>query len=145
VARFLSPEWFDDVEAASCTPEAASTPKGASTPDGAEAPGGEAPAPVMVLQQVVTATPDGDVTYHVVIAPDATVELRRGPAPRPDLALTSDYPTAVAIATGELSAQTALVEGWVRIGGDLSRLAEHHLSLAGVDPLPPAVRRTTTF
>ncbi len=68
-----------------------------------------------------------------------------GPAAEPDLILTSDYPTAAAVAAGTLAAETALAEGRIRVKGDLSQLSARQAVLAGVDPVPVAVRAATTY
>jgi hypothetical protein len=93
---------------------------------------------------MVTATPDGDVTYHVVVDRRGAT-LRAGPVPRPDLTFTSDYGTAAAVARGDLSTQAALSLGRIRVAGNVARLADRAEALAGLDPLPPALRAVTTY
>jgi putative sterol carrier protein len=73
------------------------------------------------------------------------VALGAGPAPRVDLRLTTDYPTAAAIAAGDLAAQRAFVEGRLRVGGDLSLLIAHQRALAAVEDALAGVRARTTF
>lgn len=123
MARFLSAAWFEDVADAT----------------------GPAPAkPVdLVLQQVVTGTPEGEVTYRVLVSDDEAV-IQPGGDGTADVTLTSDYSTAAAIAEGQLSAQSALRQGRIRVGGDLSRLTERHTQLT-IDPVPASVRARTTF
>ncbi len=126
MARYLSPEWFAEVAA------------------GAEAAAGPALA---VLEQVVEGTPEGRVTYRVEVA-DGQARIVwpvPGEGPGPDLRLTSDWPTAMAIAQGRLSTQKALMEGRLRVGGSPGRLADLSARLQGLDPVPEAVRRETTF
>jgi hypothetical protein len=129
MARFLSPEWFEEVQRA--------TPAGDGQPDGADP---------LVLQQVVTGTPHGEVRYTVIVAGSRVARVETEPAgAEPDLTITVDWATACAVAQGRISTQQALMEGRLRIRGNLSLLAGHLAQLGGVDPVPAAVRRTTTY
>jgi hypothetical protein len=83
MARFLSDAWFDEVAAASTPPDI---------------------QPTLVLQQIVTGGPDGEVRYHVAVA-DGRATLSRGHTGVPDATFTEDYATAAAIARGEQTVQ----------------------------------------
>lgn len=125
MARYLSPEWFS---------EAGAVP-------------GESAGPGLSLEQVVEGAPGGRVVYRVVVAggaPRIVWPVCDG-SPPADLRLTCDWPTAVAIAKGELSVQTALVAGRLRVSGDIRRLPADGEGLGGVDPVPAAVRQATTY
>lgn len=127
MALFLSPEWFAQVDA------------GSAPADRAE--------PAAVLEQVVEGGPGGRITYRVEVGGDRARIVWPVPegAAGPDLRVTSDWPTAVSIAKGEISTQRALMQGRLRVSGAASRLAELSGGLAGMDPVPAAVRRTTTY
>ncbi len=128
MARFLSPEWFDEVQRA--------TPPGQAQPAGANP---------LVVEQVVTGTPEGEVRYVVVVG-GSSPRIETGPAgAEPDLTFTVDWPTACAVAQGGISTQQALTDGRLRVRGNLSRLAGRLADLNGIDPVPPEVRRTTTY
>jgi hypothetical protein len=125
MARYLSPEWFS---------EAGAVPA-ASTADG------------LTLEQVVEGAPGGSVVYRVVVAggaPRIVWPVCDG-SPPADLRITCDWPTAVAIAKGELSTERALVAGRLRVSGDAHRLPAEGGDLGGVDPVPEAVRQATTY
>jgi hypothetical protein len=131
MARFLSVEWFAEIAA--------------------EEPVTPTPERQLVLEQVVRDTPEGEVRYRVVagggtahIEPVSTSPPRGATAPA-DLTISSDWPTAAAIAQGRLSAQAALMAGRLRVHGSLARLSQWTAELAGLDPVPPAVRRRTTY
>ena len=126
MARYLSPEWFAEVAA------------------GTQSAAGPA---VAVLEQVVEGTPEGRVTYRVEVTDAQARIVWPVPAggPGPDLRLTSDWATAAAIAQGRLSTQKALMEGRLRVSGSPGRLADLSARLHGLDPVPAAVRRDTTF
>ncbi|MGH9115736.1 MAG: SCP2 sterol-binding domain-containing protein [Acidimicrobiales bacterium] len=130
MARFLSPEWFDEVRRHS----------GAPLPDGG--------ADRFELEQVVTSTPYGEVRYRVVVAGGsarvAPEEGRAGSA-EPDLTIRCEWETAAAMARGELSAQAAVMDGRLRVHGNLARLAGAISELAGADAVPATVRRDTTY
>ncbi len=120
--RFLSPAWFDRV--------ASGTDPAAEPPD-------------VVLQQVVTNTPEGDVRYQVSVGGGRATILPGSPA-EADMTFTSDYNTATAVASGALSTERALSEGRIRVSGNLNRLDCHSEALAGLDPMEP-VRADTRF
>jgi putative sterol carrier protein len=126
VAVFLSAEWVAALDAAAT---------GSSVPNGLR----------LVVQQIV---PDGDgggeVAYAVRIA-DGTVRVASGRADDADVTFTQDRATAAAIATGELSAQAAFIDGRLRVGGDLSALLEHTAALAALDDVFASARAATVW
>ena len=137
MARVLSPDWFDEIVR--------------GTQPVCDAPGTDDCD--LVLEQVVRDTPDGEVRYRVVVTSGrAYIErpssggagTESGTLP-PDLRITCDWATAGAMAQGLLSAQAALLEGRLRVKGDLARLSGRAADLAGLDPVPDAVRRQTTY
>jgi hypothetical protein len=126
VARYLSDDWFDQMGAAA---EAADEPTGGRP---------------LVMQHVVTAGPGGVTRYHVRIGA-GTAQIVRGLAAEPDVTFAEDYATAAAIASGELSAPAALLQGRVRVAGDMAALLSRQAELAIAEPVPPAVRAATTY
>jgi putative sterol carrier protein len=124
VARFLSEAWFDAV--ISHTDQV----------DGANEPS-------LMLQQIVTGTPDGEVRYGVRVA-GQHVAVVRGHVKDPDVTFTEDYSTAAEIARGEVSAQAALLAGRIRVTGNLATLTTRP-GAAADDLIPPAVRAATTY
>jgi putative sterol carrier protein len=129
VARYLSGDWIDAVGAAAATSE---TLREASR------------GVRLAVQQRVTGGPDGDVAYHVVLD-DGTVSVRPGDADRPDVTFVQDHATAVAVATGELPAQTAFMTGRLRVAGDVQLLMERRDALAGLDDALRTVRAQTEY
>jgi SCP-2 sterol transfer family protein len=130
VAEFLSDEWIAALDTAAH-----------AAPDvGADA------ADVFAVEPVVRGVPGrGDVRYRVTC--DTVVRaVTRPPDGEPaDVRIETDYTTAVALARGELNAQTALADGLLRVSGDLARLASHAAALARLGDLFGSVRATTTF
>jgi hypothetical protein len=123
MARFLSPAWFDEL------------PPPPTDPSEAD----------LVVEQVVNGTPDGDVRYQVGVTGAAAYVHHPTRPHDADLTITADWPTAAAIAKGELSTQAALMSGRLRVHGNLAHLAGRAADLVGVDPIPDDVRRRTTY
>lgn len=126
MAVYLSAEWFQHVHQA----------LGPATPDQG--------APDIVLRQVVTGAPEGDVSYQIEIRA-GHASLVRGSTGDADMTFTSDYPTAVAIARGQLSTQAALLEGRLRVSGNPVTVTAHQAAFGHLDPVPHAVRAETTY
>ncbi len=134
VARFLSPEWFAEVARYAPPP-----------PVGAAVTAGELP---LVLEQVVRDGPDGEVRYQVVVTADGAYiqpPSNLDAPTAPDLTIACEWSTATGLAQGTLSAQTALMAGRLRVSGNLARLSGRAADLVGLDPVPDAVRRQTTY
>jgi putative sterol carrier protein len=137
MARFLSEAWFAEIE--SSRAEVAEGRSSARATD----PGGR-----LVLKQVVTGTPEGEVSYAVVIEGTAArVERLAGPdgSADADLTITCDWPTAAAIAQGHLSTQRALMQGRLRVRGSPTEFLRRRGQLASVDAVPSEVRQNTTY
>ncbi|CAN5263174.1 hypothetical protein BH18ACT4_BH18ACT4_12210 [soil metagenome] len=98
----------------------------------------------LVVQQVVTGGPGGDVTFHVEINRGA-VAVRGGEASEPTVTFTEDYCTAAAVARGDLSAQGAFMAGRIGVSGDLPRLVECQAALSGIDDLSRSLRLDTEY
>ena len=105
MTRFLSPAWFAEQAAAAPSTEVELT-----------------------IQQHVTGGPDGDVAF-VLRVWDEAVSIEQGSAAHPDVTLTEDYETALAIHEGRLSAAAALAAGRVQVSGAVARLLEHSAAL----------------
>ncbi len=121
MAGFLTDQWFDELDTAA---------RGKHVADDLR----------LVIQQVVPDGPDGvPIAYSVSVA-DGSITVRRGWADAPDVTFTQDRATAEAIHRGELSAQTAFIEGRLRLGGDLRAVIERAGSIADIDDVFEAVR-----
>jgi alkyl sulfatase BDS1-like metallo-beta-lactamase superfamily hydrolase len=128
VARYLSPEWFEEVNAAArqCPSTEVAEPAG------------------LTLQQVVTGGPDGDVRYWVRLA-GGTVAAGLGEAESPDATISQSYDTAVAVLTGAARVQTVLMSGDMRLSGNVAALIDHQEVLQGLDAALADVRRRTSY
>jgi SCP-2 sterol transfer family len=128
VAEFLSEMWLGELDRA----------VRASASVSALAP--------IVIEQVVRDVPGrGEVRYRIYVDDGGARVAEGDTAERPDVRLTTDYPTAVAIALGEENAQTALARGRLRLGGDIDTLARRAGALAALDDATAAVRAATTY
>ena len=92
----------------------------------------------LVLQQTVE-DEAGATTWHLVLD-DGTVSLRTGPAEAPDIAFRCDRATAEAVRAGEESAQTAFIQGRLRIEGPVNALLEHARVFADLDDVLAPLR-----
>jgi SCP-2 sterol transfer family len=132
--RFLSPQWFDQVAA--------------SRADGSGS--AARPAPSLVVEQVVVGTPYGEVRYRVEVGDGAVVLLGPGtgsdhPAGTAVVTITSDWDSACSLAAGELSAERALLEGRLKVRGDVAAISGVVRGAGGLDALPSDVRARTAF
>jgi hypothetical protein len=121
VAGFLTAEWFEDLDEAGRAAELATDT-------------------ALVIQQVIPDGPGGTELTYVIAVADGAVRVRKGRASSPDVTFTQDLATATAIHDGVLSAQTAFIEGRLRLGGDLRAVIERAGSLAAIDDVFAAAR-----
>jgi putative sterol carrier protein len=129
VARYLSDEWFDEVNRAAARSDRLQTDTSGID---------------LTIQQVVTDGPDGDVRY-VVRVRDGRVEVAKGNDPGADVTFTEDWPTAKAVAAGDITAPTAFMTGRIRVGGNVGVLLDAQGSLVGLDEVFADLRAGTTY
>ena len=99
----------------------------------------------LVIEQVVHDVPGrGTVRYRCEIGTGGARVVTDGDG-RPDLRLTTDYATAVAIARGRENAQSVLAAGRLRLGGDVEALARHAAALGALADATAKLRDTTTY
>lgn len=127
MARYLSPEWFDRIDAASQLPAPEAVP------------GADAIEGTLTLQQVVTGGPAGDVEYQVIVSGDR-VRVAPGRAARADAVVTADHATATAVHAGDLTIQEAFRQGRVKLKGDMALLLAAQATLAALDPVVAGLR-----
>ncbi|HEY5096484.1 MAG TPA: SCP2 sterol-binding domain-containing protein [Acidimicrobiales bacterium] len=144
MARFLSPSWVEELNAAL---------EGAVLPDPAPDAGLAMVDGKVTVVQEVHGTPDGDVRLvmrieagtirlHLAGRPARTGE---GPAAdagdAPNVTIALSYEDAAALSKGELTPAEALNAGRIRVRGDLSALAAGQQLLsaarAAAGDLPP--------
>ena len=82
----------------------------------------------LAVQFDVTGAPDGDVSYYLSIA-DGAVDTDTGPLDDPDVTVSSDYDTSVAISKGELNVQMAFMTGKIKVGGNMAKIMMHQTVL----------------
>lgn len=128
VAEFLSAEWLKELDAAARTSTVL-----------AEL-GGESP---LVIEQRVSDSPHGEVSYHVVIDADGA-RVVAGRAATPHVTLSTDFATASAMHRGDTNAQQALAAGKLKIGGNVDQIVRRSDALAALDDVFAGVRSTTT-
>ena len=127
--RYLSLEWIDALTAA----VAASEPMQRAAAEHS-----------IAITQVVTDTPEGDVTYHLSVA-NGRAEFGPGPAVDEDLRMMQDWDTAVGVATRALNPQDALIDGRIRLGGDPMKLMAAESLFMALDAIFNEVSTHTTY
>lgn len=129
MVRYLSLEWIDALDR-----EATERP----------ALAGVAAAHPIGVTQVVTAGPEGDVTYHLQ-SRDGSVRFAAGPAFPEDVRMEQDWDTAVGVATGVLNAQEAFVTGRILLRGDQAALVAAQPLFGALAEVFSAVAATTDY
>lgn len=121
MARFLTPEWVEELNAALAA---------VRLPDPAPDAGLAMADGRVVVVQEVRGTPDGDLrlvltidagTVHLGL--DSSAGTSDGTDPSPNVTIALAYPDAVALAQGRLTPAEALNAGRIRVRGDLAALA----------------------
>ena len=96
------------------------------------------------ITQVVNGGPEGDITYHLVVA-DGAARFGAGPAEPEDVRFVQDWDTAVGVATGVLNAQEAFIKGGIRLHGDQQKLMTSQPVLRALDAVFNEVRDRTEY
>jgi hypothetical protein len=100
----------------------------------------------MVIEQVVGAVPGrGEVRYRFRIDAGGARVTAGAADDAPDVRLSTDYATAVAIARGKENAQVALAHGRLRLGGDIDVLVRRADALTALDDATADLRASTTY
>jgi hypothetical protein len=96
------------------------------------------------ITQLVSDGPEGDVTYHLQVGAG---EARFGPgAAEPEhVRMEQTWDTAVAVATGDLNAQAAFVNGHILLYGDQQRLLDSQAVFGALDAVFADVRQRTEY
>ncbi len=142
MAEFLSPTWIQELDRA------------------VRASAGVSALAPIVIEQVVSGVPGrGEVRYRIRVGADGAARVEElgastdavsgvsgaGLDARPDVRLTTDYGTAVAISRGTENAEIALSHGRLRLGGDVDALVRRAEGLAALDDATAALRGATTY
>jgi hypothetical protein len=96
------------------------------------------------VTQVVTSGPEGDVTYHLQVAPEGP-SFGSGPADPEHVRMEQDWDTAVAVATGAINAQEVFITGKIRLHGDQQALMDAQPVFAALDAIFSSVRERTRY
>ena len=96
------------------------------------------------VTQVVSDGPEGDVTYHLQVG-EGSASFGAGAAEPEHVRMEQTWDTAVAVATGELNAQEAFVNGRIRLFGDQQRLLDAQPVFGALDAVFTQVRARTEY
>lgn len=96
------------------------------------------------VTQVVSDGPEGDVTYHLVVG-DGEAAFGAGPADPEHVKMEQSWQTAVDVATGDLNAQEAFINGHIRLFGDQQKLLDSQPVFGALDAVFASVRDRTVY
>ena len=96
------------------------------------------------LTQVVGDGPEGDVTYHLQVG-DGAARFGPGVAEPEHVRMEQSWDTAVAVASGDLNAQEAFVNGHIRLFGDQQRLLDSQAIFGALDVVLAELRERTEY
>ncbi len=96
------------------------------------------------LTQLVTEGPEGDVIYHLQVV-DGAARFGSGPADPEHVRMEQTWDVAVAVATDELNAQAAFVNGHIKLYGDQQRLLAAQPVFGALDAVFAVVRARTEY
>lgn len=96
------------------------------------------------VTQVVSDGPEGDVTYHLQVG-NGGASFGAGAADPEDVKMEQAWETAVAVATGELNAQEAFINGHIRLFGDQQKLLDSQPVFGALDAVFASVKEKTTY
>ena len=103
MAKYLSKEWLEEQRQLAA--------------DQPERPGASAR-----MQYVVTGAPDGDIEYYWVLEDGKLLESDLGKLEDAEVTLTQTWDDSVAIQKGDLDANTAFMQGKVKVTGNMAKV-----------------------
>lgn len=124
--RFLSPEWIHAADAALRQQE------------------GSLGNASFAIQQIVTGGPDGDIEYHIVFE-NGGGSMKEGRTDNPAVTFTVEHAAAVAIGSGNASAQTEFMAGRLHLDGDASTLLAYGQAASALEDVFSSLRSVTEF
>jgi putative sterol carrier protein len=74
------------------------------------------------LQYVIEGGPDGTVEYYWIVEDGKLIDNRLGSLADSEVTLTEEYEDALAMQKGELDANTAFMQGKIKVTGDVAKL-----------------------
>jgi putative sterol carrier protein len=129
MVQYLSDEWLD----AAGTALAGDTTLAAASAD-----------LDLTIQYEVTGGPGGKRAYGIRFD-HGSAGIETGTHDDAPVSFTLDYDTAAAIAKGDLSAQSAFMQGRLKLGGDVGVLIRQHAAFDGLNDALAPLRSSTEF
>ncbi len=98
-----------------------------------------------VIEYTVKGPPVGRVSLTVTVSDGTVDDVTLGKTRSPDIAVSMDYPDAVAILSGESTSEAGYMSGAVRVEGDYPRwlLDLRPVRSAAIEALVPLMARTS--
>ncbi|HTO00791.1 MAG TPA: SCP2 sterol-binding domain-containing protein [Microthrixaceae bacterium] len=98
----------------------------------------------VTIQYEVTSSPSGKRAY-VIWLKDGSAGMDVGASKDAQVSFALDYPTAVEVAKGDLSAQAAFMQGRMKLGGDVGVLIRSHAAIDGLNDALSNLRAATEY
>jgi putative sterol carrier protein len=98
----------------------------------------------LIVQQNVTGAPEGDTSYFLKLD-GGQAQMGIGETEGPDVTITQDYDTAVAISKGELNAQNAFMTGKLKVAGNMAKLMQNQGAFAGLESALKPLQEQTEY
>lgn len=95
----------------------------------------------LILQQIVNGAPGGESIEYWLELANGKMTFRLGRADKPDATLTQTYDTAAALNRGELNSQAALVQGKLKITGNIGKVLK---AQGGLQTMVPVLQSLET-
>ncbi|MGB6059040.1 MAG: SCP2 sterol-binding domain-containing protein [Microthrixaceae bacterium] len=130
MVQYLSDEWFEQAGATISSSEVLQAAATASED--------------VTIQYEVTGSPSGKRTYTIWLR-DGAAGMDLGVSKDAQVTFGLDYPTAVQVAKGELSAQAAFMQGKMKLGGDVGVLIRAHAAIDNLNDVLADLRSNTEY
>lgn len=105
----------------------------------------EQPGASVVIDHVISGSPAGKLTIAATLADGRVTAMHAGTSPDPDLVVSLDYDTGLAILAGELTSDAGYMSGAIKVEGAHERwmLELRPVRIAAIEALAPVMADTT--
>jgi putative sterol carrier protein len=115
LVKFLSKEWLEALTAALGAHEGFKSATATTE---------------LTLQFEIPDAPEGMERTYLITIGGGSVQATAGPGASPDVTITNNYETAIAISKGELNTQMAFMTGKIKVSGNMTKLITNQAMLS---------------
>ncbi len=98
----------------------------------------------LCVQEAVKGKNGAETRYYMTIG-NGILDVQPEDAPAPDVTITQDYETAVALHRGDISARQAFMDGRLKVSGNVALVTRHAETFATLSNIFAELRERTTF